>query len=289
MSDVSRPSRPCAWVTGAAGLIGTQLVRMGAAAFPGHRMVALTRAELELTDFAAVAQRFERERPEIIVHSAALSRGPQCQADPLLARLLNVEVTRHLASLSEKAHFIFLSTDLVFDGRRGGYREEDPVNPLSVYAATKVEAEAVVQAHPKHLILRTSLTYGHTANADRSFNEEMVLAWKAGRTLPLFTDEFRCPIAAAVTARAVWELAGGQATGLYHLAGSERLSRWEIGQLVAARNPAASPRIEPGSLKSFAGAPRPPDVSLDCSRVQERLSFPLPRFSQWMAENEPVA
>ena len=116
-----------------------------------------------------------------------------------------------------------------------------------------------------------------------------MLAWKAGKTLSLFTDEYRCPIAAAVTARAVWELVAQQVTGLFHLAGSERMSRWEIGRMVAARNAAVGPRIEPSSLKSFTGAPRPPDVSIDCSRVQERLSFPLPRFSEWMAAHEPVA
>lgn len=250
--------------------------------------MGLVRAQLELTDAAAVRQRFERDRPAVVVHSAALSRSPACQSDPVAARLANVEATRILSELAADAHFIFLSTDLVFDGRSGGrrYREEDPVNPLSVYAETKVEAEAVVRKHPRHLIVRTSLNYGHTAGGDRAFNEEMVLAWRAGRTLRLFKDEFRCPIAAAATAEAIWGLVARGATGLLHVAGAERLSRWEIGGLVARRHAGLYPRIDAASLADFAGAPRPPDVSLDSSRAEVQLGRRLPGFTAWMEEHE---
>jgi len=100
----------------------------------------------------------------------------------------------------------------------------------------------------------------------------------------LFTDEYRCPIPAAVTARAALEMASHQATGLYHLAGAEKLSRWQIGQLLVARQPGLEQRIEPGSLKDYQGPPRSPDTSLDCSKIQKLLSFPLPRFSVWLKE-----
>jgi dTDP-4-dehydrorhamnose reductase len=151
-----------------------------------------------------------------------------------------------------------------------------------VYAETKVEGERIVGANPRHLIIRTSLNYGHTAAGNRSFNEEMVEAWRQGRTLRLFTDEFRSPIAATETASALLEMLTKDTTGIVHVAGTERLSRWEIGRLVAARHPEVHPRLEPSSLGNYSGPPRPPDVSLDCSRAEAILGHPLPRFTNWL-------
>jgi dTDP-4-dehydrorhamnose reductase len=101
----------------------------------------------------------------------------------------------------------------------------------------------------------------------------------------LFTDEFRSPIHAGVTARAVWELVLQAVTGLCHVAGAERLSRWEIGRLVAARWPQLQPRIETGSLRDYVGAPRPPDTSLNCARAQAQITFRLPGLTEWLAVN----
>lgn len=282
---------PRVWITGAGGLIGHALA---AAPPPGVQALALTRAELDLADAADVAARFRRDAPAAVIHCAGLTRNPACTADPALARRLNVEATRRLAGRCADAGvpLVFFSTDLVFDGRKGApYVEADPVNPQGVYAETKAAAEQLVLAAPRNLVLRTSLNYGRSPTGDRAFNEELVRAWRAGRATTLFTDEFRCPIAAEVTARATWELVGqllradkaGPLAGLLHLAGAERLSRWQIGELLAARHPEACPRLVPASLKDYTGPPRPPDCALDCSRVQARLSFPLPRFSEWLA------
>jgi dTDP-4-dehydrorhamnose reductase len=277
------PDLPVAWVTGAAGLIGHYLVQLASRHAPGWRVYGLTRADLDLTDFAALRRRFEADRPALVIHCAALSRSPECEANPALARRLNVDVITALAELAAGARLVFFSTDLVFDGRRGHYTETDPPNPLGVYAATKLEAEQVVLAHPRALVVRTSLNGGTSLRGDRAFNEQMRRTWQAGRAVRLYTDEFRSPIHAAVTARAVWELALQGVTGLYHVAGTERLSRWEIGQRVAARWPQLQPRIEPGSVRGHPGPPRPPDTSLDCSRAQARLSFRLPGLTEWLA------
>jgi dTDP-4-dehydrorhamnose reductase len=244
---------------------------------------------LDLTDFAAVRQEFQRQRPRLVIHCAALSKSPECQANPALARLLNVEVTAVLSELAAEIPFIFFSTDLVFDGRTGNYDESAPVNPLGVYGTTKVQAEQIVLANPRHTVIRTSLNGGISAAGDRGFNEQMMLAWAQGRNLRLFTDEFRCPIAAAVTARAIWELAAKNLPGLYHVAGAERLSRWEMGKLLVARHPDMAAKIEPGSIKDYEGAPRAPDTSMCCAKAQRQLSFPLPGLSQWLAEHPQVA
>jgi dTDP-4-dehydrorhamnose reductase len=270
-----------AWISGAGGLIGSQIVRAVPAQWTAR---GLMRTDFDLTDFAAVRAAFERERPQLVIHCAAMSKTGVCEANPDAARLNNVEVTRVLCELAADIPLIFFSTDLVFDGAHGNYTEQDTPNPLNVYARTKLDAEQIVLANPRHTVVRTSLNAGATARGD-AFNEQWCAAWRRGEAMQLFTDEFRCPIAAEVTARAVWELAAANHSGLYHLAGAERLSRLEIGQLLAARWPQLQPRIEPDSVKSFSGPRRSPDCSLDVSKIQRVLSFPLPKFSAWLAEN----
>jgi dTDP-4-dehydrorhamnose reductase len=278
------------WITGAGGFIGNYLVQTAPKFAPGCRVVGLTRGQLDLTDFAAVRREFQQQRPQLVVHCAAMSWPPACQENPQLARRVNLEVTKNLAGLAAEIPFVFLSTDLVYDGQKGNYVETDPVNPLSVYGETKVAAENILRGHPQCLILRCAINAGRSPAGNHSFNEQLRQAWQRGEMFRLFTDEFRCPIPAAVTARAVWELVAKNVTGTFHLGGAEKLSRYEIGKLLAARWPDMNPQLVPASRKEYQGAPRTPDVSLNCAKVQKLLSFPLPRFSEWLAANpnEPI-
>ncbi len=280
--------RPLAWVTGAAGLIGNYFVQVAPDSAPGWRVSGLTRADFDLTGSDAVRRAFAADRPALVIHCAAISSNPACQADPPLARRVNVEVTRVLAELCADTGFVFFSTDLVFDGRQGRYVEADEPNPLGVYAETKAEAERVVLRNPRHLVIRTSLNGGTSPGGARSFNEQLRQAWASGRTPRLFTDEFRSPTHASVTARAVWELALQGAAGIFHVAGTERMSRFAIGECVAARCPELHPRLDRGSLQDYQGPPRPPDTSLNCDRAQARLSFRLPGLREWLAANPTV-
>jgi dTDP-4-dehydrorhamnose reductase len=273
------------WITGAGGLIGHQLVATAPECATGVETRGVTRCDLDLSDFAAVERLFLAEKPAAIIHCAGLTKTGDCERAPALARRLNVEVTEYLARLAADIPFFFFSTDLVFDGARGGYVETDAVNPLNVYGETKAEAERFVLANPRHTIIRTSLNGGRSQSGNRGFNEETRLAWEAGKTLTLFADEFRCPIAAVVTARAVWDLFGRGAVGVFHVAGSARLSRWEIGQLLAARWPGVTARMLPGSIRNFAGPRRAPDTSLNCAKVQAILSFRLPGLGEWLADH----
>lgn len=276
------------WITGAGGLIGSHVVRLAREYVPGWRIVPLTRADLDLSDLSRVRQRFEREMPGLLIHCAALSNSAECEARPSLARRVNFEVSALLAELSADARMVFFSTDLVFDGRKGNYVESDAVNPTNLYTETKVQAEAEALKHRRHVVIRTSINGGPSPSGKRGFDEALCEIWKAGKTPRLFTDEFRCPIAAAVTARAAWELALGQGSGVFHVAGSERLSRWQIGQLLAARHTELNPRCEAVSLTDYVGPPRPADCSLNCAKAQALLSFPLPRYSDWLAANSLV-
>jgi dTDP-4-dehydrorhamnose reductase len=274
-----------AWVTGAGGLIGNYLVKT---APPHWNALGLTRADLDITSLDDVSKVFLRTVPLAIIHCAAISKNPVCDANPAEAQWTNVKGTQVLAELANDFDipFVFLSTDLVFDGTKGNYNEEDELNPLSVYAATKVEAENIVEKEcPREgTIIRTSLNAGHSPTGDRAFNEEMRKAFAEGKTLNLFEDEFRCPIPAEVTARAIWEIVGQP--GIFHLCGTERLSRYQIGELIAENRRDLNPKIVRGTLRDYKGSPRSPDTSMDCSKIQAKLSFALPKFSDW-ARQQP--
>lgn len=268
-------------ITGAGGLIGSYLFRSAPRGWQVHAMPR---------DTAQLRNLWKKLQPELVIHCAALSKAAACEKHPELAQRSNVDLTRQLCDLAGHARLIFFSTDLVFDGKKANYSETDVVHPLTVYGRTKADAEQVVLVNPQHTVIRVSLNAGVSPTGDRSFNEEIHNAWRRGETLKLFTDEFRAPIPAAVTARAVWELVEKEATGLFHLGGTEKLSRWQIGELLAKRWKDVTPKMTPGSVRDYKGPSRSPDTSLDCRKIQKLLSFPLPRLSEWLNANpdEPI-
>jgi dTDP-4-dehydrorhamnose reductase len=274
-----------AWVTGANGLIGNYLVQTAPRFAPHWRVRGLTRNQFDLLDFAAVRREFQRDKPQLVIHCAAVSTLAGAQANPALTRQVNVEATRLLAELAAEIQFIFFSTDLVFDGHKGNYTETDAANPIHAYGETKRAAEEIVLKNLRYLIVRTSLNAGVSHTGNRSFNEQLRLALQTGQRMKLFTDEFRCPIPAVETARAIWDLADKGCAGLFHVAGAERLSRWQIGRLLVKRWPELDAIIEPGSARDFPGPPRALDTSLNIAKVQKILSSPLPGLTEWLAAN----
>jgi dTDP-4-dehydrorhamnose reductase len=158
-------------------------------------------------------------------------------------------------------------------------------NPLHLYGETKIAAEEIVLRNPKHLIVRTSINGGISRAGNRGFNEQLKLSLQNSSGMKLFTDEFRSPIFAGETARAVWELVEKNCAGIFHVAGAEKLSRFQIGELLLKRWPEIKTKIEVGSAKDFPGPPRALDTSLDISKAQKILSRPLLKFSDWLAAN----
>lgn len=274
---------PRAIITGAAGLIGQYLVKSAPRWAPGWNVEGLTRAQLDLTDPLAVESAFHRHKPQLVIHSAALSRTRDCEKDPERARRINVDATATLAELAQNIPFIFLSSGEVFDGTTGWYRESDEANPINVYGHTKREAERVVLRNPAHTVVRIVLTAGSSEGDDRSFVEDMCRKARAGNDVTLYADEFRCPLPAGVIVRALWELVHHDQPGLYHLGGSERLSRWEIGELLLPWYPELQGCLIKGSTRNHAGAPRPIDLSLSCEKIQKVLSFRIPGLRSWLA------
>ena len=274
---------PRAIITGAAGLIGQYLVKTAPRWAPVWDIQGLTRADLDLTDRANVERTWQSIKPNAVIHCAALSRTKACEQDPEQARRINAEVTAHLAQLSQDIPFIFLSSGEVFDGSTGWYGETDEPNPINVYGQTKLEAEQAVLLNPRHTVVRIVLTAGSSETGDRSFVEDMCRTAKAGKDVTLYADEFRCPLPAGVIARVIWELVDREQPGLYHLGGSDRLSRWEIGETLLPWCPELKGHLMKGSARNHVGSPRPADLSLRCDKIQSLLSFRIPGFREWLA------
>jgi dTDP-4-dehydrorhamnose reductase len=274
---------PRAIITGAAGLIGQYLVKTAPRWAPEWDVRGLTRADFDLTDRPNVERTWESIKPRAVIHCAALSRTKDCEQDPEQARHINVEVTAHLAQLSQDIPLIFLSSGEVFDGRTGWYDETDEPNPINVYGQTKLEAEQAVLQNPRHTVVRIVLTAGTSETGDRSFVEDMCRTAKAGKDVTLYADEFRCPLPAGVIARVIWELVNRKRPSLYHLGGSERLSRWEIGEALLPWCPELKAYLKKGSARSHVGSSRPTDLSLRYDKIQNLLSFRIPGFREWLA------
>jgi dTDP-4-dehydrorhamnose reductase len=273
---------PYAIITGAAGLIGQYLVKTAPRWAPNWNVQGLTHADLDLTDSSSVDNAWSSIKPAAVIHCAANSRTIDCEQNPDLAHRINVDATAHLATLSEDIPFMFFSSSTVFNGAQGWYSESDTPSPVNIYGKTKLEAEQLVLQNPRHTVLRIVLTAGTSRGGDRSFVEDMCRTAKAGKDVTLYADEFRCPLPAGVIARAVWELMGHEEPGLYHLGGSERLSRWEIGQALLPCYPELRGRLVEGSAQTHVGSLRPADLSLRCDKIKGLLSFRIPGFCEWL-------
>jgi dTDP-4-dehydrorhamnose reductase len=231
-------------------------------------------ATVDLAVPAAARALVERERPSVVFFCAYDKSNPAVTVD--------AAVTAARAAAALAARFVFFSTDLVFDGRLGGYSELAPTSPLSSYAAMKCEAEALVAAeHPGALIVRTSLLVGESGVVMRPAYECDTLV--RGQPATLYRDEWRSPSHADDVARAAWELCMLEVTGVFHVAGPERLSRAELGRILCALF-----RFNPALIREVdRPASRPRDTSLDSRRAAALLGW-TPRALSALARR-PVA
>lgn len=226
-------------ITGASGFLGWHLTRAAQATWqvegtyhrhapplPGVKLHCI-----DLTDAIALKAWLAQVAPDAVIHTAALSQPNRCEQEPDLSYAMNVEATRVLAQFcgERQIPFVFTSTDQVFDGQAAPYDETSPPRPISVYGRHKVEAEAIIQAaHPTAAICRLPLLYGPPSPTAECFLQGFLRTLEAGQPLHLFVDEFRTP-AYVEDAAAGLLLALEKASGLLHLGGPDRLSRYDFG------------------------------------------------------------
>jgi dTDP-4-dehydrorhamnose reductase len=243
---------------------------------------------VDIANRKAMATAFAAARPDVVIHAAALGRIDECYRDPAAAETINARGTRHLADLAEhaKARFVYVSTDLVFDGHRGNYRELDEARPLSNYGKSKLAGETAVQSRPRMAVARLSLLFGPTLAGRPGFFDKQLEALHGGQPLRLFADEWRTPLSLQTAAESLIALASTDYGGLLHLGGRERMSRWEMGQRLA-ETLGSSPDTFVSSQQADAPAPepRPRDVSLDSSQFRQLFPHqPWPTFAEALSE-----
>lgn len=243
-----------------------------------RKLDALVTGQLELV--------MDSVRPARVILCTALSSVADAEKYPGLARALNVEFPRLVAvwCARNRARLVHVSTDLVFGGNDpppGGFREEDPPAPLSEYGRSKAAGEfAVLHADPTALVVRLPLLYGDSFGRGRGASDSLLAAIARGERPTLFTDEWRTPLDVEDAARALVELAGGDASGLLHVAGPVRLSRHDLGLVLlqsrGMSEAAARAAVRP-STRAEAGlaVTRARDASLDSGRARGILATAL--------------
>jgi dTDP-4-dehydrorhamnose reductase len=232
----------------------------------GSDAVALTRAELDVTDADAVR---ERLAGSTVINCAAYTDVDGAETNPDLAHAVNAEGARNVAEAAERV--LYVSTDYVFDGRkREPYAESDPIEPLSVYGASKAAGErATADANADHLIVRSSWLFGH---GGKNFVETMLALGRERDELRVVHDQVGCPTFTGHLAEALLGLAAGADRGVLHVAGGDSCSWFEFAREILSRAGVNS-SVTPCTTEEF---PRPASRPANSVLISERGAPALP-------------
>lgn len=230
---------------------------------------------LDISNADAVDRIVKKIKPDVVINCAVLSSPDACEKNPEAANAVNIQGTKNClaAAAQYNCRFIYISSDLVFDGQKGDYVESDPPHPLGIYAFTKVTGEIMTIAYEKGLVIRPALIYGFDGvRVGRNFFETMIHKFEKNESVNLFTDQYRTPSQVMNLADAIIELSMMTITGLIHAGGAEKISRYEMGlracQIFGFDETLAIPtRMADIPLL----ADRPKDCSLNSSNVQNIL------------------
>jgi len=289
-------------LTGASGLLGSNIYRLLCSKqdihllptyrnpecqFPPEHSSVFEPAQLDITNESMLWNIMSNWRPDVLIHTAALTEPGACQWKPEDAKKINTHATQTLANLCEhfEIRMIFISSDLVFDGQKGEYLETDEPNPINTYGQTKLEAEnSITNTMTNYVILRTSLLLGNSLRGDRSLDERLKLDAKENKPLIFFTDEYRNPISAETLAELILFLLEGenaQIMGLFHAGGPEKVSRYELGRLLCEKF-CILPEQYRGMLQSEMklSTPRPKDCSMNNHSLLSLTGFRMPSLDE---------
>jgi dTDP-4-dehydrorhamnose reductase len=263
-------------VTGSSGFLGWNLCQLArldwqvyGTYFSQEIGIAGVQSDLvDLRDFPQLQQYFQAIQPDAVVHTAACSQPNVCQLHPEESYAVNVTASGYIADLCAEADIpcVFTSTDLVFDGLNPPYRETDRVCPINIYGEQKVEAERLMRdRYPRTAICRMPLMFGVVPPTATTFIQPFLKTLRTGGRLSLFVDEFRTPVSGTTAARGLL-LALEKWEGILHLGGTERISRYDFGRLLAEVFNFPDAKIDACRQADVPmAAPRSPDVSMDSS------------------------
>jgi dTDP-4-dehydrorhamnose reductase len=275
-------------VTGAGGLLGSNLLlcaseqKRPVMALTHTRDVHLPSGEVHRVDLVeekSTLALMEKLEPAAIVHCAAATDVDWCEDHPDEAAKINVSVPGSLAvfAFQRKLPFVHISTDSIFDGNRSCYSETDEPNPVNVYARTKLAAEReVLRRNPGALVARVTM-YGWTARRKLTLAELVFDSLTAERAVPGFTDVYFCPILVNDLGELILALLDRGEHGIFHMVGSERISKYEFARSVARVFDLPMNRVLPARVgASGLKATRPLDTSLSIEKIARVLGRTTP-------------
>jgi dTDP-4-dehydrorhamnose reductase len=253
-------------VTGANGFTGQHLVKT--LVNKGFEVIATSRNEsklpsysnltyynCELTDVRNVENLFDLTRPDAVIHTAAMSKPDECAANPELCTANNIQATQYLLEAATKVgsqHFVYLSTDFIF-GENGPHAEEDAPAPLNLYGASKLDAEALVNASSiNSTIVRPVFMYGPVwENLRPSFIQWVASKLKNGEPIKVVTDQARTPTYIGDLCWGIQKIINDQVSGVFHLAGKDIVSPYDMAVAVAKQLNLPLGLIEPVTASTF--------------------------------------
>lgn len=279
-------------VTGANGFIGNYwvdallrsgctVVATGATATPRQDREGVIYHALDITDEHAVRTVVALERPEAVLHAAAMSKPDACELNPEKANRVNVQGTKYLleAAASCQSYFCFISTDFVFDGTKGMYAEADPVSPVNHYGLTKCQAEQLVQQYAwGWSIARTITVYGASVPGKQNILGVVVDKLNRGDSYTVVDDQIRTPTYAGDLAAGVAALIVGRHHGIFHLSGAEVMTPFQMAiRLANYLGLDASGLIRVTADTFQQPAKRPPKTGFVIEKARRIISYdPIP-------------
>ena len=283
-------------VTGASGLLGTRICQLAAkqnyevySAHGEHIPQFGIPIKLDITDGAALKQIFNKTKPDVIVHSAALTDVDKCEKQKDLASKINVKSTSNIARLCHKHNcfLVYVSTDYVFNGEKGNYKETERTAPINHYGLSKLKGEQEVkQSRAEHCIARTSVIYGSIPAAGKiNFALWLIEKLRKKEETKTVTDQWNSPTLNTNLAEMVLEIVERRTTGTFHLAGATRLSRYEFAQKIAETFNLDKNCLLPTSSKEMQWlAKRPKDSSLNVDKAKQALKNKPLRISEALSK-----
>ena len=247
--------------------------------------------DLDLMDAERLEKIILSINPKYIIHTAAMARADECERRKIEAERVNVAAAEAIAKAGKTVggRILFISTDLIFNGRNAPYDENDVPDPLNYYGWTKWKAEnKVIQYNQDHVIVRPGIMFGPPAIQGTSFSEWMRSSWMEKKETPLFIDQYRTPIYAGTLSTAIVELTTANFNGCLNLAGRKRLSRYEFGLMLGAQLEIDDGLIKPVKVEEVSVlTERPKDVSLKIDRALLLLNMKFPGIKEDIAKAYP--
>ena len=229
---------------------------------------------LDLDSKGVLTKVFDELQPQLVIHTAGLTNVEECEANPPLAKHINVDLTKNLAMVCANLNIpmVYISTDHLFSGNQSLVDEDCPVSPINVYSRTKAEAEAYIQnAYPETLIIRTNF-YAWGTSYRHSFSDMVINNLRAGKRVSLFKDIYYTPILVEPLVYSVHELVQKKAKGIFNVVGDDRTSKYDFGLKLAKEFNLESDLIDSGSISDRRSlVQRPLDMSLSNQKVTNFL------------------